>query len=74
MSETHKAPPRLIVGATEIGAFLGLTERQVLHMVEQGRLPVLRLGRRIAARPFTLDRWLDERERAAACTDPANAA
>ena len=64
---THHAPgpPRLIVGAAEIGAFLGLTERQVLHLIETGQLPVVRLGRRLAARPATLDRWLDERERAA---------
>jgi hypothetical protein len=37
-----------------------------MHLVETGRLPVIRLGRRIAARPFTLDRWLDEQERVAA--------
>ncbi len=59
-------PPRLIVGAAAIGAFLGLTERQVLHLIETGRLPVVRLGRRVAARPTTLERWIDERERAAA--------
>ena len=63
---TAQAAPRLIVGAAEIGAFLGLSERQVMHLIETGRLPVIRLGRRLAARPGSLDRWLEREEERAA--------
>ena len=57
----------LIVGARAIGAFVGLRPRLVYSLVEEGRIPVFRLGKRIVAAPSALYAWkqrrVDEAER-----------
>lgn len=52
----------LLDGANAIGQFLGLTNRQVYHAVESGKLPVVRLGTKIMARRSTLLKWFEAQE------------
>jgi excisionase family DNA binding protein len=45
----------LIAGAAAAADFTGLSVRQIYHLVEENRLPVVRLGRRLYFRRFELD-------------------
>ena len=54
----------LILGARAIGAYLGLSERQVKHAVSIGALPVFRIGRLIRTSKPALDAWIAESARA----------
>ena len=50
----------LISGARAIASRLGLTERQVRHHHELGRIPTFKIGTTIVARRSTLNAWLAE--------------
>jgi hypothetical protein len=47
-----------IWGATPIGDYLGLSERQALHFLEQGRIPARRQGRFWQSTTEELDAYL----------------
>lgn len=55
----------LLTGAEAIAAFLGVKPRRVYHLTETQRLPVFRIGSTLCARRSTLQRWIEEMERAA---------
>ena len=55
----------LLIGAKAIGEALGITRRQVFHLIEKSLLPTFRLGASVAARRSTLMKWLTEQEAAA---------
>lgn len=59
----------LLYGVKAIAAFLGLTDRQAQHRIDDGALPTFRLGGRargtICARRSTLRDHLAQLERAA---------
>ena len=52
----------LLYGCKGIGSYLGLTENEVWTLCNKGDLPHFRIGRRLCARPATLDRWLESLE------------
>ena len=60
MSEQHTQD--LLYGADAIGAYLGLTARQVRHRCYNGEMPHFKIGGNVCARKSTLDRWLAELE------------
>lgn len=45
----------LISGAKSAASFCGLTPREIYHMTETGRLPVIRKGRRLFYRKSELE-------------------
>ena len=45
----------LVSGANGAAAFIGLTRRQIYHLVEGGHLPVVRMGRRMFFRKSELE-------------------
>jgi hypothetical protein len=54
--------PRVLYGTAAIAGYLGLRPKQAEHLIAAKRFPTFRIGRRPAARPETLDRWLAEEE------------
>jgi hypothetical protein len=60
---------RLLIGAPDIAAFLGIRQKQVEHMIAARLLPTFKLGGRVCARSRTLVAWLDKREREATARD-----
>ena len=46
----------LLAGATAAARFIGVTPRAVYHLVEEGRLPVVRMGKRLYFRKSELER------------------
>ncbi|MBV9521116.1 MAG: helix-turn-helix domain-containing protein [Hyphomicrobiales bacterium] len=54
----------LLYGVRAIAAHLGLRDRQALHLVESGKLPHFRLGKKICARRSSLAAWIVEHEAA----------
>jgi excisionase family DNA binding protein len=56
----------LLYGAKCIAEFLGVTPRVVYHLIEDRRIPFIKIGRTVAARPASLLRALEEMESAAA--------
>ena len=65
----------LLYGVKAIAGFLGLTERQAQHRIDDGEIPTFRLGGKkrgtICARRSSLRTWLDYLERQAKA-DAAN--
>lgn len=59
-------PGDLLIGAKAVADALGITRRQVFHMIEKKMIPTFRLGSSVAARRSTLSKWLEEHEKAAA--------
>lgn len=49
-------------GAGAIAVFLGMTEKQCRHRIEEGTIPVFRIGMTICARRSTLVRWIADQE------------
>ncbi len=52
--------PRLLYGAIKIAEYLGITERQARHQIEQDRLPHFKIGKTICAYPSKIDAWLEK--------------
>ncbi|GAA4754011.1 hypothetical protein GCM10023264_21460 [Sphingomonas daechungensis] len=46
----------LLAGANAAANFIGVTPRAVYHLVEGGRLPVVRMGKRLYFRKSELER------------------
>lgn len=68
----------LLYGVKAIAAFLGLTERQAQHRIDDGEIPTFRMGGKkrgtICARRSSLRTWLGFLERQAqASNDNSNA-
>ena len=56
----------LLMGASAIADFLGVTRRQTYRLVYDGIIPSFKLGGTVAARRSTLARWMAEQEATAA--------
>ena len=55
---TKVADPFL--GVAGCAEYLGQTERWVRRSVNEGRLPYVRMGRKLAFRQSALERWIEE--------------
>jgi excisionase family DNA binding protein len=55
----------LLYGAQAIADFLGMRTTQVYPLIHKGKLPVLKIGARVACRKSTLTNWLESKEVAA---------
>lgn len=49
----------VVWGAEQIARLLGLSKRQIYHLVDTGRLPIGKLGGRLFAKRSTLSAFLD---------------
>lgn len=52
----------LLYGARSIAEFLGITEKQARHRIDDGHIPTFRIGSTICARKITLTQWLADME------------
>lgn len=57
---------QMIVGAKNIAAETGLSPRRIYALVDQGKIPVLKIGSSIAIRRASLAAWLEGLERSTA--------
>ena len=64
LPKTASSTSPLLVGASEIADYLGVSRRTVYHLTANGALPIIRIGGQICCRPVTLETWFDEQERA----------
>lgn len=58
VSETGPIRPRLLT-VKQAAVYLGRSKHAVQHMVAQGRIPVVRDGRRVLLDVRELDRWIE---------------
>lgn len=59
---TAESLPDLLNGYDEIGAHLGMTERQAEHLRENDpTFPTFKLGRKVCALRSKVDRWLADK-------------
>ena len=65
MTDTTTELPDLLYGAEDIAAHLGMTVAAVYHLIEEKRLPVFKIGRRVAARRSRLQQHFEKLERQA---------
>ncbi|QJS27178.1 MULTISPECIES: helix-turn-helix domain-containing protein [Rhizobium] len=56
----------LLIGASAIAKFLGVSSRQVYRLTYDGIMPHFKLGGSVAARRSSLTKWMAEAERTAA--------
>lgn len=57
--------PTLLIGIRAIACHLGVMPRQIQHHIVAGRIPSFRIGRRVCARPTTVDALIASIEREA---------
>jgi hypothetical protein len=62
MDERATIADDLLRGAAEIAAFIGLSERQALHLLKSGRLPGFKIGWNWCMRRSTYTEWVNRRE------------
>lgn len=55
----------LLMGASAIAKFLGVTARQVYRLTYDGHAPHFKLGGTVAARKSSLSKWMAAQEAAA---------
>lgn len=48
----------VLIGVKAIGTYLNMTRPQAQHRIDQGIIPVFRLGGTICSRESVLDDWL----------------
>jgi excisionase family DNA binding protein len=58
VSDRAGVRPRALVDRDELAARLGVSERFVRRLVEERRIPYLKLGRFVRFDPVEIDRWL----------------
>lgn len=56
--------PDLLLGASAIADYLGITRRQAYRLIYDDILPSFKLGGTVAARRSTLAKWLASQEAA----------
>lgn len=56
--------PDLLMGASAIAEFLGITRRQAYRLVYEAMMPSFKLGGTVAARRSSLRKWMEEKEAA----------
>lgn len=61
----ESAAPDLLYGLEAIGEHVGLTARQVEHLVAKGEMPTFKMGRTVCARRSTLAKHFAAQEAAA---------
>jgi excisionase family DNA binding protein len=61
-TSTYIVADDVLNGANEIARFLGISRRSVYHYIENGELPVFRLGSKLCARKSTLIRHIEALE------------
>ena len=59
----------LLVGATEIGKFLGADQRRAFYLLSTRQVPAFKVGRLWHARRSTLVRFMENQERASGGLD-----
>lgn len=62
---SNASPVDLLYGLAAIGEHIGLTDRQVEHLVAKGELPTFKLASTVCARRSTLAKHSAAAERAA---------
>ncbi|TNC07094.1 DNA-binding protein [Methylobacterium terricola] len=65
MTDEPQAEGLILYGVKAIARFLGIRDRQALHLIEQGRLPVFRSGRNVCAVREDVKAWAAEQAAAA---------
>jgi excisionase family DNA binding protein len=53
---------KLAYSIRELSKLVGICERKIYYEIEQGKLKISRIGRRILIRANEIDRWLQEAE------------
>ncbi len=54
--------PGMIIGARAIAASLGMTQRQIYHLIDRGLLPTTKIGSRPASTHKLLAEWICSQE------------
>lgn len=58
LPEANVTPPDLLM-ARDAAKLLGVCEKTLWSMTDQGELPVIRIGRRVSYDPRDLNRWME---------------
>jgi excisionase family DNA binding protein len=69
MTETDNRASDLLYGARAIAGYLGVSQKQVYHLIETKRIPAFKVGKVVCSRRSTMDAALDHLEAASADSD-----
>lgn len=50
---------KILMGASSIAAYLGITRRQTYRLIYDGIIPTFKLGGTVAAKRSSIDKWID---------------
>ena len=57
---------RRLLTVSDAATEYGLTQRFIYRAISEFGMPAVRVGKKLLLRPESVDRWLEEREQAAA--------
>lgn len=60
LSKEAPRVPQVLFTVAEAATYLGRTVKALQHMLAEGKLPVVRDGRRVFLHRTDLDRWIEE--------------
>jgi excisionase family DNA binding protein len=61
-SVTSMQDKKIAYSIRELSQLVGICERKIHYEIEQGKLKIARIGRRVLVRASEVDRWLSEAE------------
>ncbi len=61
-SATSMQHQKIAYSIREVSELVGICERKIYYEIEEGKLKIARIGRRVLVRSSELDRWLSEAE------------
>lgn len=61
-SVTSMQDKKIAYSIRELSQLVGICERKIHYEIEQGKLKIVRIGRRVLVRANEVDRWLSEAE------------
>lgn len=62
-SVTSMQDKKIAYSIRELSQLVGICERKIHYEIEQGKLKIARIGRRVLVRSNEVDRWLSEAEK-----------
>ncbi len=59
---TSMQDKKIAYSIRELSGLVGICERKIYYEIENGKLKIARIGRRVLVRASEVDRWLSEAE------------
>lgn len=68
MTTTVNTVTTRYLDVAQLATYIGRTPKAIYHLVAEGKIPVMRLGRKVQFDKEKIDRWMDRHSQRASAT------